>query len=154
MTARPRGITLIINNKLFAKHPVYGKQSTRLGSEEDVREVSALFDALGFNVHTEEDCGRLELLKELDSVACQDHSGYDCFVLWLMSHGKSGEVFCSDGDTLPIKTAQDMISDCKTLRGKPKFFFIQACRGDEKDKVSTIKADSVTRLYDDVLDRT
>jgi len=31
-----------------------------------------------------------------------------------MSHGRSGEVFCSDGEKF---------SNCETLRGKPKLFF-------------------------------
>ena len=148
MTAFPRGIALIINNKLFADHPEHRKLSTRHGSEEDVSQVKSLFDALGFDVHTKENCTRLQLLTELDSVACQDHSGYDCFVLWLMSHGKSGEVFCSDGVPLPIQSAQDMLSNCKTLRGKPKLFFLQACRGDEKDKGFAVTTDNPPQIQD------
>ena len=144
MTARPRGITLIINNKLFHGHPQHDKQSTRHGSEEDVRQVKALFHALGFEVHTKENLTRLQLLNALDSVACQDHSGYDCFVLWLMSHGKSGEVYCTDGVTLPIQTARDMLCNkqCAALRGKPKLLFVQACRGNSEDEVVTILTNS------------
>ena len=132
--ARPRGITLIINNASFAKHPENGKQLPRHGSEVDVSRVKTLFAALDFSVRTEQDLSKQQLLKELDDVACQDHSAYDCFVLWLMSHGRSrGEVFCSDGETIPIQTLNDMFSECKTLSGKPKLFFIQACRGIEED---------------------
>ena len=144
MTARPRGITLIINNKLFQGHPEHDKQSTRHGSEEDVRQVKALFDALGFEVQTKENLTRLQLLNALDFVACQDHSGYDCFVLWLMSHGKSGEVYCTDSVTLPIQTARDMLcnANCATLRGKPKLLFVQACRGKREDEGVTILTNS------------
>ena len=147
MTARPRGITLIVNNKLFddrlLKHvPI--EDPTRYGSEEDVRQVEALFDALGFDVRTKENLTRLQLLNELDSFACQDHSEYDCFVLWLMSHGKSGEVFCSDGVTVPVQTVHDMFSKCDTLSGKPKLCFIQACRGDEEDEGVTVTTDIST----------
>jgi len=52
-----------------------------------------------------------------------------------MSHGRSGEVFCSDGEKF---------SNCETLRGKPKlFFFIQACR-DKKDdeRVAVMRDDA------------
>ena len=128
MTARPRGITLIINNVSFAH------QSPRHGSEVDFSRVKTLFSDLDFSVRRVQNLSKQQLLEELDDVACQDHSAYDCFVLWLMSHGKSrGEVFCSDGETIPIQTLNDMFSECKTLSGKPKLFFIQACRGIGED---------------------
>ena len=135
MTARPRGITLIINNASFTPHPEHGQQSPRHGSEEDVRQVKELFTALGFEVQRGQNLSRKQLLDELDSVLYQqDQSGYDCFVLWLMSHGRSGEVFCSDGIPLPIQALHDMLSGCVKLSGKPKLIFIQACRGDGEDE--------------------
>ena len=138
--ARPRGIALIINNASFAHHPEHGKQSPRHGSEKDVCQVEELFIALGFEVQRRQNLSRPKLLEELGNVAGQNHSAYDFFVLWLMSHGRSGEVFCSDGNTVPIQTLHDMFSECETLSGKPKLFFIQACRGSGEDvgvKVST-----------------
>ena len=129
--ARRRGITLIINNASFEHH--HGKQEPRHGSEKDVRQVEELFIALGFEVQKRQNLPRQKLLKELADVVCQDHSAYDCFVLWLMSHGISGEVFCSDGKTVTIQTVHEMFSECKTLSGKPKLFFIQACRGIGED---------------------
>ena len=138
--ARPRGITLIINNMSFAPHPENGRRSPRLGSEKDVCQVEELFIALGFEAQKRQNLSKPKLLEELSNVARQNHSAYDCFVLWLMSHGRSGEVFCSDGNTVPIQTPHDMFSGCETLSGKPKLFFIQACRGSGEDvgvKVST-----------------
>ena len=147
MTAIPRGITLIINNKLFDERlQGHFKDPTRHGSEEDLRHVEALFNALGFKVYKKENLTRPQLLNELDYFACQDHSAYDCFVLWLMSHGKSGEVFCSDGSTLCIQTVHDMFSNCDTLRCKPKLVFIQACRGDEEDEGVTVTVDISSKM--------
>ena len=140
--ARPRGITLIINNMSFAPDPEHGTRSHRHGSEKDVCQVEELFIALGFEVQTRQNLSRLQLLDELDDVVCQDHSAYDCFVLWLMSHGRSGEVFGSDGNTVPIQTLNDMFSKCETLRGKPKLFFIQACRGRGEDVGVKVSPDS------------
>ena len=148
MTARPRGITLIINNASFAHHPVHGQQSPRHGSEEDVRQVEALFTALHFSVRTKKNLSRFQLLNELDDVACGDHSAYDCFMLWLMSHGRSGEVFCSDGNTIPIQTLQDLFSDCHTLSGKPKLFFIQACRGGKEDQGVPVATETGISSYE------
>ena len=140
--ARPRGITLIINNMSFAPHLVYGGKSPRRGSEVDVSRVETLFHALDFSVRAKQDLSREQLLMELDDVARQDHSAYDCFVLWLMSHGRGGEVFCSDGNTVAIEILNDMFSACKTLSGKPKLFFIEACRGTREDVVGKDSADS------------
>ena len=140
--ARPRGITLIINNMSFSPHPKHGRQPPRRGSEVDVSRVETLFHALDFSVRSKQDLSKEQLLMELDDIARQDHSAYDCFVLWLMSHGRSGEVFCSDGNTVPIQTVDDMFSECKTLSGKPKLFFIDACRGAEEDVVEKVSADS------------
>ena len=137
MTALPRGIALIINNKLFVDNPVHGRQTPRHGAEEDVRQVKELFSALGFEVHIRENRAKKEMLNEVKFFAYEkDHSDYDCFVLWLMSHGRSGEVFGSDGFPLPIETIKDMLSNasCATLRGKPKLLFVQACRGDKEDE--------------------
>ena len=146
MTAHPRGRTLIINNTSFGDHdPVL---VARHGSEEDVRQVETLFTALDFTVRPKENLTRLELLNELDKVACEDHSAYDCFVLWLMSHGRSGEVFCSDGNTIPIQTLHDMFSNCDTLSGKPKLFFIQACRGDGEDEGVSVAAETGIVSYE------
>ena len=132
--ARPRGMTLIINNASFAHHPQHEKQLPRHRSEVDVSRVKTLFDALDFSVRAKQNLSKQQLLMELDDVVCQDHSAYDCFVLWLMSHGRSrGEVFCSDGDTIPIQFLNDMFSNCETLSGKPKLFFIQVCRGIGED---------------------
>ena len=137
MTALPRGIALIINNKLFVDNPEHGRQPPRHGSEEDVRQVKEMFSALGFEVHIRENRTKTEMLNEVDFFAYEkDHSDYDCFVLWLMSHGRSGEVFGSDGFPLPIQAIKDMLSNasCATLRGKPKLLFVQACRGDKEDE--------------------
>ena len=140
--ARPRGITLIINNASFAHHPEHGKQLPRHRSDVDVSRVKTLFHVLDFSVRVKQDLSKQQLLMELDDVACQDHSAYDCFVLWLMSYGRSGEVFCSDGDTLSLETLEAMFSECKTLRGKPKLFFIQASRGDMEDVGEKVSPDS------------
>ena len=131
MTAHPRGITLIINNTSF--HPD-GPHSPRHGSEEDVRQVEGLFAALDFTVQKKQNLSKKQLEDFLKKVTFEDHSAYDCFVLWLMSHGISGEVVCFDGKMMPIQEIHEMFSKCETLSGKPKLFFIQACRGVKEDE--------------------
>lgn len=143
MRSKPRGIALIINNEVFGDNPEATKKekeqeelNVRLGSNADVEALERLFVALDFKVKTERNKGRSEILKILDDAAYEDHSSYDCFVLWLMSHGLDGQFYGADGQTVDIETVRDLFSNtnCTTLRGKPKLIFIQACRGREKEK--------------------
>ena len=109
----------------------------RQGSKHDVRKVQEQFQALGFKVTTKENLTKSELMKELDAMASEDHSRYDCFVLWLMSHGDKDLVYGTDGEVVLIETVRDLFSNssCRSLDGKPKVFFIQACRGDRDEFV-------------------
>ena len=155
MRSKPRGIALIINNEVFGDNPEATKKEkeqeeldVRHGSNEDVRKLETLFGALDFKVKTERNKGRKEILDILDEVSQDDHRSYDCFVLWLMSHGQEGQFYGADGETVPIETVRDFFSNakCQTLRGKPKLIFIQACRGREKEKgVATDAPYSPTR---------
>lgn len=146
MTARPRGIALIINIFSFSDH----LEMIRHGTGKDVSAVEMLFTALDFEVRKKENLSRLELLNELDYVACEDHSSYDCFVLWIMSHGKRNQFFCSDGNTISLQILHDLFSTCDTLSGKPKLFFIQACRGEEEDE--GVPVATATRPYEQLVE--
>ena len=136
MRSKPRGIALIINNEVF-KHSTEStkreqeqeKLDVRHGSAEDVKALEKLFEALDFKVKAERNKGRDEIFKILEDAAFADHSDYDCFVLWLMSHGQDGQFYGADGQTIPIETVRDLFTKCTTLKGKPKIVFIQACRG-------------------------
>ena len=74
---------------------------------------------------TKENLTKGELLGELDAMAREDHSRYDCFVLWLMTHGDEDFVY----GTLEIVRELFSNSSCSSLDGKPKVVFTQACRG-------------------------
>lgn len=137
MKSKPRGIALIINIEVFSCIRAETEKENldnRCGSEKDVKELKKLFEKLHFKVIIKTNLGREGILKVLDEVACEDHSAHDCFVLFIMSHGLEGLFFGSDGETLPYETVFDIFSNssCRTLRGKPKLFFIQACRGNDR----------------------
>lgn len=143
MTSKPRGIALIINNEEFVQNKEKTEKEQekeelehRQGSEKDLQALEKLFQALDFKVKTERNITRAKFLNVLDDIAADNHSLYDCFVLCLMSHGKEGAFYCADGEVVLMETISDFFSNsrCGTLRGKPKVFFIQACRGNTKEK--------------------
>ena len=89
-------------------------------------------------------------MKELSEV---DHTGYDSFICCILTHGAENDVlFGSDGAEVKLKEMMSHFyaSTCKTLFGKPKIFFIQACRGDMEDLgVSSGLIDEVPQDFTD-----
>lgn len=143
MTSKPKGITLIINNEVFHPNPELTQKEKekeeldiRHGSDKDVQSLEKLFEALDFKVKVERNIGRKRILDILDDISREDHREYDCFVLCLMSHGQDGLFYGADGETVPVESVRDFFNNakCPSLKGKPKLFFIQACRGRGREK--------------------
>ena len=59
-----------------------------------------------------------------------DHSNADCFLCIIMSHGENGVVYGVDRE-VEIEQLIQPFKFSRTLAGKPKMFFIQACRGSQ-----------------------
>lgn len=81
-------------------------------------------------------------------VSKHDHADNDCLLVTIMTHGKSdGRVFAADGEF----NVQDLWeyfvgNNCEGLVGKPKLFFIQACRGSMTDPGIAMKPKPSMRL--------
>ena len=134
MNSRPLGMCLIINNTSFSD-----ETDNRDGAENDDKRLKDLFEELGFVVKIEKDLTWEEMHKVSKNVADVDHSNFDAFVCIIMSHGGEGDaVYGVDGRPVRI---EDILREfkainCATLRGKPKLFFIQSCRGSSTEFLS------------------
>nr|AFN55259.1 caspase 7 [Cynops orientalis] len=126
------GKCIIINNKNF--HESTG-MCKRNGTDQDARDLQCCFRTLGFEVSVKNDRTCEEMEQLLQKIAEEDHSDYACFACILLSHGEEGLIYGTDGP-VPIKTMTTLFrgDKCKSLVGKPKLFFIQACRGSEFDE--------------------
>ncbi|KAL3853862.1 hypothetical protein ACJMK2_013161 [Sinanodonta woodiana] len=153
MDAVPRGICLIINNKNFYK--VDNDEDSveleyREGTDIDCEKLQNLFSKLHFIVEVRLDQTDHEIYQLMSFMSKKiDHSGFDCFVCCVLSHGSEGNVFGTNGIEVPIinLTGFFLSTNCPSLAGKPKVFFIQACQGSEKQsgyKVEQDGADIVT----------
>jgi caspase 7 len=118
-----RGYALIINNRRFHDGEV------RLGSEKDVESIAASLRKLEFKVHVREDCSSLEMKNEMLKYATMNHSSCDYFLCVMMSHGNTDQIIGVDGSVNYIKELIDPFKHNPTLKGKPKLFFINSCRG-------------------------
>lgn len=67
----------------------------------------------------------------------------DCFVCCILSHGSSDGVYGTDKNIVSVDEIREPFngSNCRNLAGKPKLFFIQACRGRKFQNVVRVQAD-------------
>ncbi|XP_046564957.1 uncharacterized protein LOC124273712 isoform X3 [Haliotis rubra] len=126
MTAVPRGICLTIQNQTFEKF------CNRSGTDIDAAEIRSVFTKLQFTVDVRKDLSANEMIDVLHQYARKDHSEFDAFVCFILTHGTSDDhlIGCDGGSvSLDSLIAPFASSKCPTLAGKPKLFFINASRG-------------------------
>jgi len=126
MTSWPRGMALIIDNEDFETLP------PRRGSHIDSECLARLYRELGFWVVIKRNLRKVSLEYELFSFATDTvHNQLDMAVVAILSHGENGSIICTNGEKVPI---EDILSkfnnrEAPPLKGKPKFFIFQSCRG-------------------------
>ncbi|XP_013362877.1 PREDICTED: caspase-9 [Chinchilla lanigera] len=139
LSAEPCGHCLIINNVRFC--PTSGL-STRTGSNIDCEKMQRRFCRLHFQVEVRYDLTAKEMVQALAQLAQRDHHALDCCVVIILSHGCQashrqfpGAVYGTDGCSVSVEKIVNIFNgtNCPSLGGKPKLFFIQACGGEQKD---------------------
>ena len=134
-----RGQCLIIN-QLFENDPVH----RRNGTKKDEIELKKTFEQLGCNnkIMIMRDLTKDEMIKTLHEFRLKvDETMPDFMVVIILSHGKRNlktgveEIMDINMIGLPISKVKNMFIDghkCPSMIGKPKLFFIQACRGQKQ----------------------
>lgn len=127
MKGDKRGVCLIINNYDFKKCSLRDRD----GTDIDKKSLEVVFEWLGFEVVTEQNCDRHQILQVLRDLAARDHTSADCVVCCVLSHGKIEGILGVDGKIVTYRELIETLSpsQCPSLFDKPKLFFIQACRG-------------------------
>ena len=123
MTQSPHGIAVIINNSNFTCH------SDHKGTKFDAENLKRTFRFLNYRIYEYTNCtavGMVKIFERLRGIGMDD----DSFVCCMLSHGRLGEIIGSDSVGVSIHKLTDRLSDynCPGLAGKPKLFFVQACR--------------------------
>ncbi|XP_046380069.2 caspase-8-like isoform X2 [Haliotis rufescens] len=126
MMSEPRGLCVILNIVHFDKtgfnrHAAAGANA----------KLKTLFEDLKFKVWSYTDNTKKEIEKILeDAGKYMDDNATDCFVVFISSHGREGVIYSKDLQRICIKdiARQFRPDKCPNLKGKPKLFFIDACR--------------------------
>uniref|UniRef100_A0A0B7A953 Caspase family p20 domain-containing protein n=1 Tax=Arion vulgaris TaxID=1028688 RepID=A0A0B7A953_9EUPU len=150
-TNQERGLAVIIDNEDFSlTRRTNHKHDDRPGSACDSAALFQTFKNLGFNVWVKKNLTVLKMIEVLRLARDEyDHSAADCFVCAILTHGsetlvereseKSGVrrdlLFGVDGKAIATSSVVQVFSDesCPRLIGKPRLFFVQACRGTKCD---------------------
>ena len=118
----------------------------REGSNYDVPKMRTVFEHLNLKVELaqSEDPTAQEIKEEIikfrESLkdAFEGKEGdFDMVAVCLMGHGNKGIIYGSDAGEVDLRgDVFEAFSNknCPVLSGKPRLFFTQACRGNEKDE--------------------
>lgn len=126
---------LVINNVNFKEDPV-----PRNGAEHDLENVETFLREAGFeSVEKRYDLEKKEMMAAFDETRKSIESGkHDGLICIIMSHGDDRGIKCKNGETIPVDEITSKFrggdESCPQLAGKPKLFFLQACRGIVDDK--------------------
>ncbi|XP_056137036.1 caspase-3a isoform X2 [Lampris incognitus] len=125
------GQCIIINNKNF---DIRTGMNKRNGTDVDAANVMNSFGKLGYKVKVYNDQTVDQIKHVLTAASKEDHSCSASFACVLLSHGDEGVFFGTDA-SIELKSLTSLFRGdlCKSLVGKPKLFFIQACRGTDLD---------------------
>ena len=134
MRGERHGVALIINNKKFDGH------KERAGTDRDESNLVQTWLYLGYHVEVRRNCTGKEIedifqdvdgfLEASNEKAVDEEAENDSFVSCILSHGGRDGVIGSDSKGIKQEAIERLIGQSKILRGKPKLFFVQTCRGD------------------------
>lgn len=148
-----RGIAVIINHDVF--EGVARNLPNRDGSWKDVEELKTMFVNLDFKVVVWDNLYLEELIYRLKGLASDDHTDNDCIAMVVLSHGINSSLIYAKDNPYPVEYLWSSFTAdaCPSLAGKPKLFFVQACRGEKLDpgvvlsRELTTEVDSSTASY-------
>lgn len=132
MKSSPLGFCVIINNVEFEDNII----GTRLGSDTDAQRLSDVFIGLNYKVEINRNLSSVEIKQLFGRISKNPElDRHDSLVVIVLSHGETEAFYGVDNQLVNIR---DMLKyfnnrECLQLRGKPKMFFIQACRGRDTD---------------------
>ncbi|XP_010017555.1 PREDICTED: caspase-8 [Nestor notabilis] len=138
MKNNPHGYCVILNNYKFKN-----EHEVRKGTIEDGKAVKRVFEWLQFETVEHMDLEAKQIYEKVKTYSEKDHSNMDCFACFIFSHGEKDKIKGIDDQFVNIKDLVSCFSgsNCPSLAGKPKLFFIQACQGSVDHPAVTIKED-------------
>lgn len=144
MDKTPHGICLIINNSKFYHSGGMDKaHPDRGGAHVDQHNLEQTFKYLQYKVEVLENLSAQKMNATMLEVAGRDHSQYDSFLCCILTHGEKEVVHGADSEPVNLNDLTGVMKMCPTLRGKPKLFLIQACRGEAEGEAIKLQDEDI-----------
>ncbi len=106
-----------------------------VGTYQEMNRFRNIFDQLGFKVTLKKNLDAKDIYLELLTISkSTELSNYDSFLFMSISHGtENGEIVGFDGLPIKIKLLTELFNneECPQLKGQPRMFFFNCCRGGE-----------------------
>lgn len=131
MTSSERGICLIINNVEFELDML----TKRTGSDADAFRFKEIFQQMGFQVDLKRNITSEKMRNYLKQTSACCTRKHDAVIVILLSHGTESGIYGTDGLEVDMNDILNYFDNriCSPMRGKPKVFIIQSCRGQMTD---------------------
>ncbi|XP_036359066.1 caspase-3-like [Octopus sinensis] len=132
MDREKKNLALIINNVEFDEST---GMSYRQGSDRDASAIKKTLKSLHFEVIDRKNLSVKDMKQIFKDISTMEHAKYNCFVCVISTHGENNNHVCgTDGKVKLDDLVELFLPDrCPSLIGKPKLFFVQACRGRKED---------------------
>ncbi|XP_077861597.1 caspase-3-like [Saccoglossus kowalevskii] len=110
-----------------------------------------LFTSLNFDVRPYRDLTAHQMFATIRDVGAADHSKADCIIVCILTHGSRVGVHGVDDKHVNVDKLSGLLNGlaCPSLIGKPKLFFIQACKGTDEMAASQEERDGPS-LHDPI----
>lgn len=150
-----KGKFVIVSNSQFAAST---HLDPRPGTDVDTDRLRIKFTDLGFDVYVYENQTAFQMQTLFQQLGNENHGRYASFGCAIMTHGRDGVVFGTDGLALDVNAIlKPFFGDrCDSLVGQPKFFIIEACCGPnlmDSTPVHSVKSHNASRNAYDVCER-
>ena len=138
MKSNPRGLGIIVNNKIFTCG-----MPNREGTDKGATSLQRLFTHLGFYTNCYNDLTGNQFRSVFSDAAAIDHKKFDCLMVAILTHGIKGKLYSTDGELIPVEDLTKLFNGyhCPSLIGKPKIFLLQVNRGENFDYEMNIGAE-------------
>ncbi|XP_065061469.1 uncharacterized protein LOC135688520 [Rhopilema esculentum] len=105
----------------------------RAGTRKDEDTLCETFKKLGFSTSIYPNMDANMLVRELEDTANNSQLNHDALACCILCHGSLGGIKSWDNRFIAEQELRRVFNSrrCPKLRGKPKLFFIQACREDK-----------------------
>ncbi|XP_052823815.1 caspase-3-like [Octopus bimaculoides] len=150
MVRNKKNLALIINNVKFDKST---GMPERQGSDKDASAIKHTLESLHFQVINRTNLSVKSMEQIFWDISTRDYANYNCFVCVILTHGEDNNWIYGTDDKVKLDDLVEMLlpNRCPGLIGKPKLFFVQACRGTKFDSGAVMHdAGDMRKKYENI----